>query len=302
MSDDFTASELVAAYRASERPSSAAKERMARALAAAAPTATVIPLPLPPRRRRGTSTPWLALAAALALIGGSTYWLASARHEQARATGGLLMAPQDGAPTQATTTRTSESPKHAPRPVEARAAAPASEALEVRGSEPASADALAGIEPAITDTHAEPAIAKSDAAAEADSAAAEANPDPANARRPARSPSHAARPVAPGGDSPQEPVIDPVLAELALIQRIKDALDAERPTEALRAIDEHARGFARGSLAEEREALRVVALCEAGERARGEREQQAFLRAYPRSAYRERVRTACPATDDANFD
>lgn len=87
---------------------------------------------------------------------------------------------------------------------------------------------------------------------------------------------------------------DPVLEELMLIQRIKDALDADRPGEALAAIEAHAREFARGSLVEEREALRVVGLCGAGERERGERAQQAFVRAYPRSAYRERVRAACP--------
>ncbi|MFY0536093.1 hypothetical protein [Nannocystis pusilla] len=97
-----------------------------------------------------------------------------------------------------------------------------------------------------------------------------------------------------------------MLEELMLIQQIKDALDADRPAAALAAIDAHARKFARGSLAEEREALRVVALCNSGEVARGERAQRAFMNAYPRSAYRERVRAACPvaaaATEPTTID
>ncbi len=94
---------------------------------------------------------------------------------------------------------------------------------------------------------------------------------------------------------------DQVLAELALIQSIKEALDADQPRRALTLVDRHARSFARGTLIEEREALRVVALCAADDATRGLRAQHSFLRTYPRSAYADRVRGACPADDAPHF-
>lgn len=94
---------------------------------------------------------------------------------------------------------------------------------------------------------------------------------------------------------------DQVLAELALIQSIKEALDADQPRRALTLVDRHTRSFARGTLIEEREALRVVALCAADDATRGLRAQHSFLRAYPRSAYADRVRGACPADDAPHF-
>ncbi|WAS94886.1 hypothetical protein [Nannocystis punicea] len=270
MSDEpVTTPELVAAYRDRERPSDAAKERMARALmaAAAARSATVIPLRPAPRRRRTTPIGWLALAAALALVGASSYWLVGARHERATGPADLLMDPQ----------RIDES----------------QERVTPRPGEPVRAKA--------TVAPVQPASPPGEAAAPAREVPAASEPpaaDPAP-RRPARLQS---RPVAAEQPRPvtaeQPPVggsqVDPVLEELMLIQQIKDALDADRPGDALTAIDAHARKFARGSLAEEREALRVVALCDAGEAGRGERAQAVFMRTYPRSAYRERVRAACP--------
>ncbi|MCY1060849.1 hypothetical protein [Nannocystis sp. SCPEA4] len=261
--------ELVAAFRSTERPSEAAKERMARALAAAVPApraATVIPLR--PPRRRGRTMPggWLAVAAALLLIGASSYWLVSTQQRQAKGPADLLMAPQDADPTGGTALPRQVEPERATKPVIKV------EAASVPDDRPVMPVPEAASEPA------EPPIAET---------IVEATP-----RKPTRSQSRP--PATERTPTGQEPQSDPVLAELVLIQKIKDALDADQPAAALAAIEAHAREFVRGSLAEEREALRVVALCDAGERARGERAREAFLRAYPRSAYRERVRAACP--------
>lgn len=256
MSDDpVTSHEMIAAYRATVRPTAAAKERMARALAAAA-DAPVIPLRPPPPRRTSPAV-WLAVAAALALVAASTYWLASARHERRDGPADLLMAPHEDAPTRGTPTPRAD--EAAPRPQRRD---------EAHTAIPASPPTAAPIEPPAAPSPA-------------------TNASTSGPRRPARA-QRPAPPAEPGG-----PSIDPVLAELGLIQQIKDALDARRPADALRLIDRHARTFARGSLVEEREALRVTALCDAGERAKGERERLAFLSAYPRSAYGERVRAAC---------
>ncbi|MDC0668623.1 hypothetical protein [Nannocystis radixulma] len=256
--------ELVAAFRSTERPSEAAKERMARALAAAVPApraATVIPLRPPRRRGRTMPSGWLAVAAALLLIGASSYWLVSTQQRQAKGPADLLMAPQDADPTGGTALPRQVEPERATKPVIKEEAA------------------------SVPDDR--PVMPVPEAASELAETIVEATP-----RKPTRSqPRPPAAERTPVG---QEPQSDPVLAELVLIQKIKDALDAAQPAAALAAIEAHARDFARGSLAEEREALRVVALCDAGERARGERAREAFLRAYPRSAYRERVRAACP--------
>jgi hypothetical protein len=253
MSDDpVTAREMIAAYRATVRPTHAAKDRMAQALAAAS-VAPVIPLrPAPPRRT--APAVWLALAAALALVVASTYWLASARHGQQGESPGLLMAPH-------------EDPSNSGTP-EPRTDEPAPPSPAPRDDSPAPAD-----EPAeVPSTIITPAIDP---------------PAPPTTEAPARRPRP--RPT----DQPAAAPVDPVLAELELVQRIKDALDGARPADALRLIDRHVRTFARGSLVEERDALRVTALCAAGKRADGLREQQAFLGASPRSAYRDRVRAAC---------
>lgn len=284
--EPVTTPELVAAYRDRERPSEAARERMARALtaAAAARSATVIPLRPPPRRRRGVAGGWLALAAALALIGASSYWLVSARQQQPSGPADMLLDAHDHEPAQGAVT---------PKPVEA----PRGHVVHAT-AEPSAA--VTEPEPAPVETvEPEPAAGTTvEVAATTETPAADPAP-----RRPARS---QARHVA--GDPPRgnDASADPVLEELMLIQQIKDALDAERPAAALAAIDAHARKFARGSLIEEREALRVVALCNTGEVARGERAQRTFIKAYPRSAYRERVRAACPvaaaATEQTTID
>lgn len=109
-----------------------------------------------------------------------------------------------------------------------------------------------------------------------------------------------ARPSA--GDKPRKTTPPPlapdrVLAEMALLQRAQEALRAQRPADALAVLDRHAEAFPDGDLAEERQALRVTALCADGASQQGLALRAAFMRAYPRSAYATRVAAACPSTD-----
>lgn len=100
---------------------------------------------------------------------------------------------------------------------------------------------------------------------------------------------------APGlaADSDAAPDDDRVLAEMALLQEAQAALRGGQPAAALRSLDRHAQEFAAGSMTEERQALRVLALCAAGEVARGADEAAVFLGAHPRSTYAARVAAAC---------
>lgn len=96
-------------------------------------------------------------------------------------------------------------------------------------------------------------------------------------------------------DSDAAPVADGdrVLAEMALLQEAQAALRSGQPAAALRLLERHAQDFAAGSMTEERQALRVLALCAAGEVARGADEAAVFLGAHPRSTYAARVAAAC---------
>lgn len=84
----------------------------------------------------------------------------------------------------------------------------------------------------------------------------------------------AARPVA--GD-PNE--------ERALVDTARTALARGRTADALTTIEEHARRFPRGRLAEEREALAVQALALTGDRAGALARATQFRRAYPSSIF-----------------
>lgn len=82
-------------------------------------------------------------------------------------------------------------------------------------------------------------------------------------------------------------------AENRLLAQARAALIEGEPSRALGRLDEHARRFPDGVLSEERQALRAVALCEAGREAEGDAAARAFLRAHPQAALAERVRNAC---------
>ena len=77
------------------------------------------------------------------------------------------------------------------------------------------------------------------------------------------------------------------------IEAAERALAQGKPSVALDELDRHAREFPRADLAQERRALRVLALCAVGRTTEGRGQQGAFLRDFPRSTYRARVERAC---------
>ena len=165
---------------------------------------------------------------ALTLLAVSAYLLAGARHDAHVAPAEMMMAPQVTPPSQDAVTTTRESPHPAGDPT----------------PDP----------PPPTE---QPAIPEQPAPGESTHPA---DPPGNEATRPGEQPppgesTHSADPPSPRPRPRAEPTGDQVLAELALIQRIKEALDADQPARALTLVEQHARSFARGTLIEEREAL-----------------------------------------------
>lgn len=107
-------------------------------------------------------------------------------------------------------------------------------------------------------------------------------------------------PTAPAAEvpAPAPTPIDELPAETALLRRAQAALAAHTatsPDDALAALDEHARRFPAGTLAEERDATRALALCAAGRITEAQSAARSFLAAHPTSPLAHRVRSACPA-------
>ncbi len=120
--------------------------------------------------------------------------------------------------------------------------------------------------------------------------------DPSSASPRRRAPRRSDRDAAAlEASDPEATQVDELRAELALIREARQALQADRPTGALEALDAHARAFPRGQMREDREVLRIEALCAAGKAPQARAEVQLFLRAYPRSAHAQRVRAMCVA-------
>jgi len=88
------------------------------------------------------------------------------------------------------------------------------------------------------------------------------------------------------------PAVDTLRSELALVRAAHDALREGRPAVALERMDEHRRAYPDGALGEERDALRVSALCALG-RPEAPAEARAFLEGHPTSPFLARVRDAC---------
>ena len=79
-------------------------------------------------------------------------------------------------------------------------------------------------------------------------------------------------------------------AELALMREARTAA----PADALVALEAHAREFPSGTLARERDGLRIVALCELGRPSDAQRHLDRFTAASPGSLQLPRIRAACP--------
>lgn len=101
-------------------------------------------------------------------------------------------------------------------------------------------------------------------------------------------------PASPSSREPA-PVTDELQAEMALIRRARQALQAGRAAGALEVLDAHARAFPRGQMREDRQVLRIEALCAADKAPQARAEVRLFLRAFPGSAHATRVRAMCAA-------
>ncbi|HEY8923804.1 MAG TPA: hypothetical protein VIU64_05435 [Polyangia bacterium] len=83
--------------------------------------------------------------------------------------------------------------------------------------------------------------------------------------------------------------VDPVAAELDLLQRAHAAYTRRDFSTALTLVSEHARRFPKGNLAEQREALRVRSLSGAGRGEDAHRAAAAFTHRFPRSVLLSRI-------------
>jgi hypothetical protein len=100
---------------------------------------------------------------------------------------------------------------------------------------------------------------------------------------------HTASPAAPPGEE------QAVSEELSILLRAQTAMRAGSPEAALAALDEHARRFPAGALAEERSSERVFALCALGRTADARVEAAHFLSAFSKSPSAARVSVSCGA-------
>jgi hypothetical protein len=82
-------------------------------------------------------------------------------------------------------------------------------------------------------------------------------------------------------------------AEMRLLAKANAAMRAGNPAGALAVLDEHARDYARGQLAPEREYKRAVAVCELGRTDKARSIADAFVRAHPKSPLRAKAESVC---------
>jgi hypothetical protein len=87
--------------------------------------------------------------------------------------------------------------------------------------------------------------------------------------------------------------VDSLPAEVRLLSRAEQQLNAGFAEDALKTLAEHERRFPNGALAEERLAARVQALCALGRSAEARKDLARLGRAYPQSPHLERARRSC---------
>jgi len=98
---------------------------------------------------------------------------------------------------------------------------------------------------------------------------------------------HALKPTNPNGTTPD------VQGEIALLSKAQRALSSGKPGHALQLLDEYARVYPKGTLRQEHDAARIIALCKLGEVSKARALANAFMRAAPQSPLAERVRASC---------
>jgi hypothetical protein len=236
--------------------------------------------------RAAASTGWglkaAALAAAALAAATAGVYLGWPQHtEAARETPNVLPA----APVASVRSEPS-APAPVPPVAEAVPAAP-----EI--AEPAAAPVEAKAAPVIPSEPVMPA-AEPGVAARSPATPARAHPAAAARKVPAAAaPAVAAVEAAPAV-SPAAPLPSGQLGEeISLISQIRGQLQAGAPSRALQQLAEYRRRFAQPNLAMEAEALRVDALCQAGEREAARAAAAAFSTNWPASPLQQRVSAAC---------
>lgn len=105
-------------------------------------------------------------------------------------------------------------------------------------------------------------------------------------------PSKVVAPSTPSATKP-EPSSKPALAvaptEAELLEQARAALKAGDGARAFQRVSEHARRYPRGVLVQEREVLAIQALRRLGRDAEAERRTEAFVKAYPGSAFQRKL-------------
>lgn len=114
-------------------------------------------------------------------------------------------------------------------------------------------------------------------------------PTPSLEPEPRRAPARATK--APSPSAPEAEASDPLERELALIQA---ARESSSPEAALASLEQHVEQFPSGLLADEREALRAIALCELQRLDEARAVALALVARRPGSPLRQRIQRRCP--------
>jgi hypothetical protein len=93
---------------------------------------------------------------------------------------------------------------------------------------------------------------------------------------------------------------DALLREISLIRSASRAIRQNKPEKALRLLKTYDDEFPEGVMREERDGLRVLALCRLGRRAEAEQAKQQFLRQSPSSPMASRIRDNCEEPERKN--
>lgn len=265
MSDrlDGRARELLDAYKVGKRLDAdrraRAWDRIEQTIAMRDESGTVRRLrPRSARRGRGDAVMWaLAVAAAVALL--LRFVVLDRLDDHATKPDPRQQAPYSAQPERSHGRATTPHDESTPNPV-SRAPAGPSEAMSPSKTPPA---------------------ARSEADHRSIAGHSKSRPTPHQASEPAKAAASAT------------PTDSGLAREMVLLQRARAALHAGAPADALATLQAHAREFADGQMAEDRDALRVEALCALDRVADAEAAARAFVRAHPGSAHVARVRDAC---------
>jgi hypothetical protein len=112
----------------------------------------------------------------------------------------------------------------------------------------------------------------------------------------ARRPDPEEKPTSGASEPPEVPE-KPQDSEVMLMRRASQALSNGAPSDALQALEQHAALYPRGALAQERRALRIIALCQLGQRAAARQARERFLSEAPRSPLAAQIRRACGTSE-----